>query len=208
LKKLDRVQGPFLYGVFTGSTHSPYDYPKSKVPIWKGAEGEFMSSLLYADKCLYDFLVKSKMHKWYRNTVFVIVADHGHPSPILLNPNLGGYFHIPLLLYGQPLKKMFCGERITKVGSQADIVRTLMFQLKGNYEKYIWGKDLLNPKAPEFALHTINRGFGWITPQGNFSYNMDSKSFLDNTFEPKELNKQRKRCHAYMSLVFSQYEKL
>ena len=208
LKKLDRTKGPFLYGAFTGSTHSPYDYPKGRTPVWKGAEADFMSSLFYADRCLYDFIRKSKKHKWYKHTVFVIVADHGHASADLQNPNLGGYFHIPLLLFGEPLKKECRGVKMDKLGSQADIVRTLLYQLKGEYKKYIWAKDLLNPASPEFALHTINRGFGWLTPKGNFSFNMDSKSFPDNTFEPSELSKQRQRCHAYMSLIFSEYEKL
>jgi hypothetical protein len=115
---------------------------------------------------------------------------------------------VPLLLYGEPLKKEYRGRKIDKLGSQADIVRTLLYQLKGDYKRYIWSKDLLNPVSPEFALHTINRGFGWVTPQGNFSFNMDAKSFPDNTFDAQELKKERKRCHAYMSLVFSEYEKL
>jgi phosphoglycerol transferase MdoB-like AlkP superfamily enzyme len=208
LKKLDRIKGPFLYGAFTGSTHSPYDYPKRNSPVWNGAESDFMSSLYYADKCLYQFLVKCKKHKWYKNTVFVIIADHGHASASLQNPNLGGFFHVPLLLYGEPLKKDFRGKEITKLGSQADVVRTLLYQLNGDFKKYKWAKDLLNPKSPDFALHTINRGFGWITPEGNFSYNMDTKSFPDNTFEPQKLTRERQRCHAYMSLVFSEYEKL
>jgi phosphoglycerol transferase MdoB-like AlkP superfamily enzyme len=208
LKKLDRTKGPFLFGAFTGSTHSPYDYPKGKTPSWNGAEADFMSSLFYADRCLYDFIRKCKKHKWYKHTVFVIVADHGHASAALQNPNLSGYFHVPLLLYGEPLKKEYRGRKIDKLGSQADIVRTLLYQLKGDYKRYIWSKDLLNPVSPEFALHTINRGFGWVTPQGNFSFNMDAKSFPDNTFDAQELKKERKRCHAYMSLVFSEYEKL
>ncbi len=207
LKKIDQTRGPFLYGAFTGSTHSPYDYPKGHSPLWNRAEADFMSSLYYADRCLYDFIRKSKKHQWYKRTIFVVVADHGHASAELQDPNLGHYFHIPLLIFGEPLKKEFRGKRIDKVGSQADIVRTLLYQLSGDYNKYVWSKDLLNPHAPEFALHTINRGFGWITPQGNFSYNMDAKSFTDNTFVPSELKKQRRRCHAYMSLVFSEYEK-
>ena len=176
--------------------------------MWNGAEPDFMSSLYYADQCLYRFLSKCKKHKWYKNTVFVIIADHGHASAALQNPNLGGYFHVPLLLFGEPIKKAYRGKEITKLGSQADVVRTLLYQLNGDFKKYKWAKDLLNPESPDFALHTINRGFGWITPEGNFSYNMDAKSFPDNTFEPQKLARERQRCHAYMSLVFSEYEKL
>jgi phosphoglycerol transferase MdoB-like AlkP superfamily enzyme len=208
LKKINQTKQPFLYTAFTGSTHSPYDYPKGRTSAWKGTEADFMSSLYYADDCLRNFIQKCRKQLWYKNTVFVLVADHGHASTSLQNPNLGGYFHIPLLLFGAPLKKEFRGKKIATLGSQADITRTLLYQLKGDYKRYVWAKDLLNPKVPEFALHTINRGFGWITPRGNFSYHMDTKSYLDNTFSTKDLPGERKRCEAYMSLLLNAYEKL
>jgi phosphoglycerol transferase MdoB-like AlkP superfamily enzyme len=208
LKRIREVKPPFLYGAFTGSTHSPYDHPKGKTPVWKGSEKDFMTSLYYADECLMNFMKKAQKEKWYKNTVFILVADHGHASPSLQNPNLGGYFHVPLLIFGEPLKMEYRGKRIDKLGSQADIVRTLLYQMDGEVSKYKWSKDLLNPKAPEFALHTIHRGFGWITPEGNFSYNMDTKLFPDNTFDKKQLKKERNRCHAYMSLIYDEYLKL
>jgi len=71
--------------------------------------------------------------------------------------------------------------------------------------KYIWSKDLLNPGSPQFALHTINRGYGWITPKGNFSYHMDGKNFPELTFEDKELKKEQLRCHSFMSLLYKEY---
>jgi hypothetical protein len=75
----------------------------------------------------------------------------------------------------------------------------------GDSKRFTWSKDLLNPKCPEFALHTINRGFGWVSPKGNFSYNMDAKRFLDNSYTTSELKKEERRCHAFMSLLFDEY---
>jgi len=208
LKRIKGVKPPFLYGAFTGSTHSPYDHPKGKAPVWSGSEKDFMTSMYYSDQCLVNFIKKAKKEKWYKNTVFVLVADHGHASPSLQNPNLGEYFHIPLLIFGEPLKRAYRGKRIDKLGSQADIVRTLLYQMGGDVSKYKWSKDLLNPMSPEFALHTIHRGFGWITPKGNFSFNMDTKLFPDNTFDKKQLKRERNRCHAFMSLIYEEYLKL
>ena len=209
IQKMNQLKEPFLQCGFTGSTHSPYDYPTSKKhQKFKGDEGKFMNSLSYADQCLADFIAKSKKTKWYKNTIFVMVADHGHASSKLQNPNLGGYFHVPLLIFGEPLKKEYRGKRIEKLGSQTDIVRTLLYQMEGDFERYVWAKDLLNPQAPEFALHTINRGYGWITPAGNFTYHMDGKQYLDNSYAENELMKEKKRCHAYMSLIYSNYKEL
>jgi phosphoglycerol transferase MdoB-like AlkP superfamily enzyme len=208
IKKIDHTKGPFLHCAFTGSTHSPYDFPNRGTQRWRGSEAQFMSSLFYADHCLHRFIKACKKKKWYKNTLFVFVADHGHASPEVKNPNLGAYYHIPLLIYGEPLKKEWKGKRVEKIGSQADLVRTLLYQMGGDFQRYTWGKDLLNPQAPEFALHTINRGFGWITPQGNFSYHMDTKQFMDNNMPESALQKARKRCHSYLSLNYYEYKDL
>jgi phosphoglycerol transferase MdoB-like AlkP superfamily enzyme len=208
IKKIDKIKGPFMQCAFTGSTHSPYDYPDRGTKKWKGKEADFMSSIFYADKCLNDFLLKCKKRAWYKNTIFVIVADHGHASPNVENPNLGGYFHIPMLIIGEPLKKEYRGKRITTLGSQADIARTLLYQMGGDYKRYTWSKDLLNPNCPQFALHTINRGFGWITNQGNFSFNMDAKSYPEKNFGAEDLQNERNRCHSYMSLIYNEYKDL
>lgn len=206
--KIRQTKQPFMHCAFTGSTHSPYDYPDRGTKKWQGAESAFMSSMYYGDKCLRDFIQKSKKEKWYKNTVFVLVADHGHASAKLQDPNLSGYFHIPLLLFGEPIKKEFRGKKIETLGSQADIARTLLYQLGGDYKRYTWSKDLLNPNCPQFALHTINRGYGWITPNGNFSYHMDGKNYPELTFDKKDLAKERLRCHSFMSLVYREFKEL
>lgn len=208
IDKMDKTKGPFMHCAFTGSTHSPYDYPNRGTKKWSGSEADFMSSMYYADKCLNDFLKKCKSHSWYKNTIFVMVADHGHASAKLQNPNLAGYFHIPLLIFGEPLKKEYRGQKIETLGSQADIVRTLLYQMGGDYKQYIWSKDLLNPACPQFALHTINRGYGWITELGNFSYHMDAKNYPDNNYDALTLKKEQKRCHSYMTLLYNEYKDL
>jgi len=208
LKKIRYTQAPFLHCAFTGSTHSPYDFPDRGTPTWEGSESKFMSSMFYADKCLNDFIQKCKLEPWYQETIFVLVADHGHASAKVKNPNLGAYFHIPLLIFGQPLKEEYRGQRIPTVGSQGDIVRTLLYQMGGDFQRYKWSKDLMNPNCPEFALHTINRGFGWITNKGNFSYNMDAKHIPDNSFNKDQFSIEEKRCHSFMSLIYYEYKDL
>lgn len=209
LQKMNGLQEPFMQCGFTGSTHSPYDHhDRVKFNQFSGEEGVFMNSMVYADEELWKFLEKSKQEKWYKNTLFVLVADHGHASNKVQNPSLSAYFHVPLLLIGEPIKAEYRGKQISTFGSQSDIVRTLLYQMHGNYKRYIWAKDLMNPSAPEFALHTLSRGYGWVTPKGNFSYHMDGNQYLDNSFSDEELKVQRKRCDAFMSLIYKEYKEL
>lgn len=208
IKKMDLTKRPFMQCAFTGSTHSPYDFPNRGTKKWKGSESDYMSSMYYADKCLIDFIKKCKNHSWYKNTIFVFVADHGHASPTVQNPNLTAYFHIPLFIYGEPLKKEFRGKKIETLGSQSDIVRTLLYQMGGDTERYHWSKDLLNPKCPQFALYAISRGYGWVTPEGNFTYHMDAKNYPDLTYNKALLKKESNRCHSFMSLIYEEYKNL
>jgi phosphoglycerol transferase MdoB-like AlkP superfamily enzyme len=204
-RRINNTKQPFLHCAFTGSTHSPYDFPDKGTPRWKGKEKKFMNSLFYADACLKDFIESCKKEKWYKNTLFVLVADHGHASPAVQNPSLAGFFHVPLLIFGEPLKKEYRGKRIETIGSQADIAATLIHQMNGDARRYKWSKDLLNPNIPEFALFALSRGYGWVTPEGNFSYNMDGYGFLDQTMTEAALKKERKRCHSFMSLVYQEF---
>ena len=208
IQNINKTKEPFMQCAFTGSTHSPYDHPKHKNQNYVGAEPEYVNSIIYGDECIGKFMKECKKQSWYKNTVFVFVSDHGHPSPVNPNPNLSRYFHIPCLMYGEPIKTEFRGKQIDKIGSQSDIVATILYQLGGDLTRYPWSKDLLNPNVPEFTLHTVNRGFGWISPVGSMSYHMDTKMYLENLYKPADEKKEVKNCHAYLNEFYKSYKEL
>lgn len=208
LQRINKTKEPFLHCAFTGSTHSPYDYPKTGKVKFTGVEADFMNSIVYADKCIKTFIENCKKESWYENTLFVFVADHGHGTPTAQSPVQNAFYRIPLLFWGEPLKKEFRGKRIDKVGSQIDIAATLLTQMNGDLSNYPWSKDLLNPKVPEFALHTIIRGYGWVTPKGAMTYHMEMKDYIENTF-PKEVEKAEiKMGHAFLAAIYADYKAL
>jgi phosphoglycerol transferase MdoB-like AlkP superfamily enzyme len=208
LKKMNTTKEPFLHCAFTGSTHSPFDQPKTKGQNFTGEEADYMNSLVYADQCLGSYIEKCKKQKWFKNTIFVFVADHGHPTPGLPNPSAKLFFRIPLLVWGEPLKKEFKGKQEAKIGSQSDIAATLLYQFGGDLKRYPWSKDLLNPKVPEFALHTINRGYGWISSKGNIVYQMDTKTFGENTYLLNDQKAEIKNCHAFLNQFYKNFKEL
>lgn len=210
LDEINKVNEPFLKCAFTGSTHSPYDSPAPKNNKWEGKEEAFMNSVYYADESIADFIEKAKKESWYDNTLFVFVADHGHASPYVTNPSSPQFYHVPLLLYGEVLKENVRGMIVDKIGSQADIAQTLLKQLDIHEdEDYPWSKNLLSANVPEFALLATARGFGWVSPKGSFTYHFDFERYLVNTFEDKDLlETERKRCDAFMQLLYKQYEDL
>lgn len=208
IERMNETKEPFLHCAFTGSTHSPYDYPKRGKQKFTGIEADFMNSIVYADRCLKDFIEKCKRQKWYKNTLFIFVADHGHATPSSQSPSFNKYNRIPLLFWGEPLKDELRGKQIEKLGSQSDIAATLIYQMNGDTSRYPWSKDLLNPNSPEFAFHTITRGYGWVTPKGGMTYQMEMKAYIDNTF-PKNVEKSEvKKGHAFLTQIYADYKAL
>jgi len=208
IDEINTNKKPFLQCAFTGSTHAPYDQPKGKGKVFKGEEADFMNSMVYADGCLGKFIQNCKKYPWYRNTLFVFVADHGHATPTTVDPGSGKFYHIPLLFFGEPVKQAYRGKRMDVVGSQADIAATIITQLKGDASRYPWSKDLMNPKVPQFAFHSIIRGYGWITPKGNVTYYMEQKVKGEDTFSPEDSKKELKNCHYFLTAIYEDYKRL
>jgi len=207
IDRMNNSKEPFMHCAFTGSTHSPYDHPRAPNQNWKGEEKDFMNSVIYADGCIKTFIENCKKQDWYENTLFVFVADHGHAAPESVDPNTNQFYRVPLLLWGEPLKESYKGLRMNNIGSQADIAATLLNQMGGDITAYPWSKDLLNPKVPEFALHTIIRGYGWVTDHGSFSYQMDMKEFLINSFDDDH-QIEVKKGQAYLTEIYEAYKNL
>lgn len=209
LKEINTHKKPFLQCAFTGSTHAPYDQPKGKGKRFKGQEADFMNALVYSDESLGQFMRKCKKFPWYKNTLFVFVADHGHATPTTVDPSSGKFYHIPLLFFGEPIKKEYRGKRVNVVGSQSDIAATLIYQMKGNTSRYPWSKDLMNPKVPQFAFHATIGGYGWVTPKGNLTRHMESKKIIEDTYTSNALSKKElKRCHWFLSVLYEEYKQL
>lgn len=208
IKEINQHGEPFLQCAFTGSTHAPYDQPKGKGKHFTGQEADYMNSLVYADECLGKFLNDCKKYPWYKNTLFVFVADHGHATPTVDDPGRGLFYHIPLMFYGEPIKQEFRGKRINTVGSQADVAATLLYQMNGDCRRYPWSKDLMNPKVPPFAFHAIIGGYGWVTPKGNFTYYMEEKIEGDNTYAPGEFTREMQRCQYFLVSLYNNYKEL
>lgn len=207
LKELDTTTQPFLSTILTLSNHEPFEIPTP--PQFPGADlpNKFRSTAYFTDQSLKEFMQEAKTKDWYANTLFVIVADHGHRLPKEFpDPNYPGKFRIPLIFYGDVLKDNFKGQRNETIGSQTDIAKTLLTQLKINSNDFNWSKDLLNPKAKNFAFYSFDGGFGWINENGKFTFDNIGEKLLYTDF-PVGLApsiQEVKTGQAYMKLVYQQ----
>lgn len=208
IKKINKNPKPFFQCAFTGSTHSPFDQPKSKGQNFKGEQSAFMNSLVYADQALGRFIEKCKKQPWYNNTIFVFVADHGHHTPHGQDMSYTSFYRIPFLIYGEPLKMEKRGIINNTIGAQSDIAATLVKQFGKSPKPYPWSRDLLDPSRQQFVLHCIIRGYGWKNPRGNYTRQMEGLQDLENTFLPAIQSKEKDTCNAMLYSIYQYYKKL
>ena len=206
LKKIDNVKQPFFINYFTMSSHSPYDQPMKNQIDWEDSEDDFHNSFYYSDSCLGDFIEKAKTKDWYRNTLFVIVADHSHQTYTHRSVETADYRHVPLLFVGGALKQEFVNTSYEDVCSQTDIGATLLKQLRIDADSFYWSKNIMNPYSPKFAYFEINQGFGMIKPNGYVSYDHFANKYNYNTFEKDSLRDEvQKEGAAYLQTLFQEF---
>jgi len=205
LDDLNNENQPFFSVLFTVSSHSPYDQPMDDVIDWGGNEKDFLNSVYYTDRCLGDYFRKAKKQSWYKNTLFIIVADHSHNTYRNWPVYTKEYRKIPLLFYGEVIKEEFRGQKISRISSQNDITGTLLAQLDLKSDEFFWSRNLFNPYTPEFAYYEATEGVGWICQDGYFVYNKMLDSYLKLEVEPELQDSIIKDGKAYLQVVFQQF---
>ena len=132
---LSTMPQPFVGALFTLSSHHPYPIPEK----YKGrfAEGELPihKSILYTDYSLKQFFATASKTNWFKNTIFVITADH---TSLALRPfyqNCVGAMSIPIIMYSPALNLKGKSNVVTQ---QTDIMPAIL--------------DLLNYDEPYIAF--------------------------------------------------------
>lgn len=99
VQSLNKLPKPFFSSVFSLSSHQPYSIPtefKNKFP--KG-NLEIHESIGYADFSLRLLFDELKKQEWFKNTLFVITADHTQKLETPKYNSLLGRYRVPLIFY-------------------------------------------------------------------------------------------------------------
>ena len=118
-------------------------------------DDKYVNSVSYTDKCLWDFITSVQNEDWYSNTLFVIVADHSHSSPRDWRVAQKERFQVPMLWFGEVLKKNYKGREWDKLSSQIDITPTILKQLDQDNRAYKFGSDIFNSVHQAFVPYAF-----------------------------------------------------
>ena len=205
LNDLNREKQPFFSALFTLSSHSPYDQPMKEVLEWGDNERKYINSAYYTDHSIGDFIRNARKQPWFKNTLFILVADHSHNSYRNWSFSTPLYHKIPLLMFGDVIKEEFRGKKIDRLSNQSDLASTLLHQLDIPAGEFHWSKNLFNPYSPQFAYYSFEEGLGWIRPSGHFVYDANVKHFNEVSIPDQERDSVIREGKSYLQVLFEEY---
>lgn len=208
---LKQEKQPFFSTLLTLTNHEPYEVPGTSKFGTADNIAKFKSTAYYTDSCINAYLNNAKKESWYKNTLFIFVADHGHLLPKNTNDiSVPQRYHIPLLFYGDVIKNEFQGKKFNNIGSQTDIATTLLTQLNIPAKQFVWSKNLLNPYNKSFAFFSWDNGMGFIDNQQCITFDNVGKMILYNNAPGNTTQTSRTvdLAKAYLQNVYRQFIEL
>lgn len=152
--KLSTFKQPFASAIFSASSHHPFvvparyagKFPKGTLPIHQ--------CIGYTDHALKRFFEKASRAPWFKNTLFVITADHTNQSEHPEYLTESGTFAVPIIFYqpGSDLKG-----HVDAIAQQIDIMPTVLGYLGYDKPFVSFGCDLLSTPANQtYAVNYVN----------------------------------------------------
>ena len=216
--KLSEMPQPFLAGVFTLSSHHPFHIPEKYASRFPD-EGQHAlhKCIRYTDYSLGQFFASARKQPWFKNTIFIITADHTSSKRTHREYTEGemGNLRIPILYY-DPSGQLPRG-RQRGISQQIDIMPTVL-GLVGYDRPYIaFGKDLLaTPPTDHWAfnwnsLPILVEGDYMMVYDGNQVkglYNIKNDHFQEHNLAGKGLPEEKSMLRRTQAIMQSYLERM
>ncbi len=179
---------PFFDFVMTTSNHRPYTYPDNKIdiPSHTGRRG----AVKYTDFAINEFIKKASKKTWFKDTLFIIVADHNGGSAGKISLPIWRY-RIPLIIYAPYIIKP---QRVSKLSSQVDLMPTLFAILNWSYESKFYGDNILSNNFKPRAFIGNYQKLGYVEGKKLFILKPDKSDEEYEIIEQKlQSNRYKKR---------------
>lgn len=113
---------PFFSLMFSTSNHEPFEFPDGGIQLYEQPKNTVHNAMKYADFSIGKFFELAKKEAYFKNTIFVVIADHNTrtygKSLVPVNK-----FHIPALIIAPNVEK---GITYDNLASQMDIPSTVL----------------------------------------------------------------------------------
>jgi uncharacterized sulfatase len=126
-KTINTFPQPFASCVFTLSSHQPYSIPNQYSNVFPKGDLEIHETIGYVDYALKKFFKEAQKETWYKNTLFVITADHTHMRSKQEYMNTRGDYNVPLIFF-HPSDKLVADTSL--IANQIDIMPSILDYLQ------------------------------------------------------------------------------
>lgn len=184
--ELANLKKPFLSVIYSLSSHSPYSLPPGGESRFKEEDSphwRFLNSMLYTDKALGLFFDGARKEDFFKNTLFVITADHTEGRST--SEDLYELYRVPCLLYAPGVEGLISPGVIRRPVSQMDIAPTVLDLMRSSEPYTAMGLSMLEPSEGR-ALLPYGEMFAYVRgaymlhasvdrPRALFEYERDPK---------------------------------
>ena len=173
-KKINKLASdknkPFFATFFTLSSHHPYKVPPGLPKQFSEGTLPIHRAIKYSDYALGEFFKSIENEPWYKNTLFVITADHSSGADSEKFNKAPHDYTIPIFFFKPGSKMKAKDDRIMQ---HIDIMPTVLGML--NYDKpyFAFGKDHFdnNQSKGHFAINFSNGAFNCTTDDYYYLFN-------------------------------------
>ena len=149
-RELTKKKTPFMATMFSVSSHEPYRVPEQYEGKFPKGKVNINQCVGYTDYALKQFFKAAQKEPWFKNTIFVMVADHGNTIAYDEYRKEGNKHTVPILLYSPNGKYVWVN---TDWAQQIDIYPTLLDMIGYPKPFRSWGRSLINEKqVPPFVV--------------------------------------------------------
>lgn len=206
-KTLTQKKSPFMATLFSVSSHEPYMVPEKYEGKFPKGTVNIHQTIGYTDMALKKFFNEAKKQPWYKNTIFVLVADHGNTIAYDEYRKEGNKHTVPILFFSPDEKYVGVNNDWAQ---QIDIYPTLLDMIGYDKPFRSWGRSLINDKqvAP-FVMRYSAKMYQFMS--GNYIctfngkkavgfYDKEDKDLKNNLIKNrnKEMDILELRCKAFL----------
>ena len=196
VKTIDQAPKPVMLGLFSLSSHHPYYIPPKYAGKFPKGDLEIHESIGYTDHSLQKFFEAAEKRPWFKNTIFVVTADHTQKSSHKEYVDLLGYYRVPLLIYIpglEPDKAPVSRDRITQ---HIDIMPSVLDLLGIEVaDRLLVGQSVFDEGKTGRAYNYYSGGYWYIEPGLAVDFGRPPRplsvftfedSFVRNEADPKD----------------------
>ena len=153
-RALNKEQQPFMSTLFTLSSHHPYELPAEEAARFAGGTMPIHPTLRYADDALREFFSTARTMPWFKNTLFVITADHtADIERTGLNSDKAIDYWVPIVYY---MPERIGPHQQDRVTQQIDILPTALELIGYSKPFFSFGHSAVRPHSQPYAVVSSN----------------------------------------------------